>query len=76
MSFNIAGYDTLSYPHSQHRRFVKGCAQCLERTRAAQRRLTESRQRAREYERSRHCGTYTAEGFCYACGRTPPAHNE
>ncbi len=41
-----------SMPHSQHRYYVKGCPQCLERTQAGQKRLTESRARDRAQQRA------------------------
>jgi len=44
-------YLTLEYGHSQHRRYVRGCEDCLKRTREAQRRYTESRRRSRAYNK-------------------------
>lgn len=43
-----ADYSTAAYPHSSHRRYVRGCAECLARTKAAQQRYTDSRRRNRQ----------------------------
>ncbi len=47
-------YDTnrQGYPHAYHTRYVRGCVQCLERSKAGARRLTESRRRASEARRA------------------------
>jgi hypothetical protein len=48
-------HNSLSYPHSSHRRYVRGCAKCLERSKAGAARLTESRRRER-LSRQWDCG--------------------
>jgi hypothetical protein len=42
---NTIDYNRIFYPHNVHRRYVKGCEECLARTKAAQARFTESRRR-------------------------------
>lgn len=49
----MTDYNTLAYPHTEHRRFVRGCDMCLQRTKAAQRRYTESKRRIREQNAAR-----------------------
>lgn len=68
-------YSTLAYPHTYHLRFVRGCEECLQRTKAAQRRYTESRRRIREHNRrhDRICGVCSGSNVqgsqtCHWCG--------
>lgn len=71
-------YNSLAYPHSMHRKFVRGCDECLQRTKAAHARYTESRRRTREYNKRRaedfrthqhlpHC-MYHILPTCCSCG--------
>ena len=64
-------YNTMSYPHSQHRRFVRGCEECLQRTKAAQARYTESKRRTRMARTPTH-----PQGVCWACHRPYNTHME
>jgi hypothetical protein len=64
-------YDALAYPHTMHRRYVRGCEACLARTKAAQRRYTESKRRQREAERARCAHDWTLQAddtrVCVRC---------
>ena len=61
-------YSTAAYPHSSHRRYVRGCQECLARTKASQARYTASQRRNSPYcVVCRARTSHQLNEFCDAC---------